>query len=153
MHNVDELDKKLLRLLQHNNKLTTDELGDRVHLSASAVQRRLKRLRDEGIIEADVSVISPLAAGNNVTCIVDVVLEVGNSKAIEKFKTLMQKCQEVVQCYYVTGTYDFVLIVNMKDMKQYEEFSKKNLMDHPNVKHFYTHVVMDRVKMQYGVIL
>lgn len=153
MHNLDDLDKKLLRLLQHNNRLTADELGEKVSLSASAVQRRLKRLRDDEIIEADVSIVSPLASGTGVTCIVDVVLEAGNSKAIDKFKMAMQKCQEVVQCYYVTGTYDFVLIVNMKDLKHYEEFSKKNLMDHPNVKHFYTHVVMDRVKMQYGVIL
>jgi Lrp/AsnC family leucine-responsive transcriptional regulator len=153
MHDLDELDKKLLRMLQQNNRLTADELGDKVSLSSSAVQRRLKRLRDDGIIEADVSIISQRAAGIGITCVVDIVLEVGNSKAIDKFKTAMYKCPEVMQCYYVTGTYDFVLIVNMKDMQHYEEFSKKNLMDNPNVKHFYTHVVMDRVKMQYGITL
>jgi Lrp/AsnC family leucine-responsive transcriptional regulator len=153
MHDPDELDKKLLRMLQQNNRLTADELGEKVSLSSSAVQRRLKRLRDDGIIEADVSIISQRATDIGITCVVDIVLEVGNSKAIDKFKTAMYKCPEVMQCYYVTGTYDFVLIVNMKDMRHYEEFSKKSLMDNPNVKHFYTHVVMDRVKMQYGVML
>lgn len=151
MQDIDEYDKKLLRLLQQNNKMTADELGEIVSLSTSAVQRRLKRLRDEKIIEADVSIISPLAAGIGITCIVDVILEDGNSKALEKFKSTMRKSTEVMQCYFVTGTYDFVIIVNTRDMSHYEEFSKKWLMDNPNVKHFYTHVVMDKVKVGYGI--
>ena len=151
MQDLDEYDKKLLRLLQQNNKMTADELGEIVSLSTSAVQRRLKRLRDEKIIEADVSIISPLAAGIAITCIVDVILEDGNSKALEKFKSTMRKSTEVMQCYFVTGTYDFVIIVNTRDMGHYEEFSKKWLMDNPNVKHFYTHVVMDKVKVGYGI--
>jgi Lrp/AsnC family transcriptional regulator, leucine-responsive regulatory protein len=65
----------------------------------------------------------------------------------------MRKSTEVMQCYFVTGTYDLVLIVNTRDMAHYEEFSKKWLMDNLNVKHFYTHVVMDRVKIGYGVAI
>ncbi|MBA4182718.1 MAG: AsnC family transcriptional regulator, partial [Acidobacteria bacterium] len=102
MHDLDEYDKKLLRLLQQNNKMTADELGEIVSLSASAVQRRLKRLRDEKIIEADVSIISPLAGGIGITCIVDVILVDGNSRALEKFKSTMRKCTDVMQCYFVT---------------------------------------------------
>jgi len=151
MHDLDEYDRKLLRLLQQNNKMTADELGEIVSLSTSAVQRRLKRLREEKIIEADVSIISPQAAGIGLTFIVDVILEDGHSKALEKFKSTMRKHTEVMQCYFVTGTYDFVLIVNTRDMHGYEEFSKKSLMDNPNVKHFYTHVVMDKVKVGYTV--
>ena len=151
MQNLDEYDKKLLRLLQQNNKVSADELGEQVGLSTSAVQRRLKRLREEKIIEADVSIISPTAAELGITCVVDVILEEGGSQAIEKFKASMQKCNDVMQCYYVTGTYDFVIIVNAKDMKQYEIFSKQWLMDNSNVKHFYTHVVMDKVKVGYGI--
>ena len=153
MHDLDEHDKALLRILQVNNKLTADELGEKVSLSPSAVQRRLKRLREEKIIEAEVAIVSPKAAGVGITCIVDVVLEVGNSKAIEKFKSSIKKHPEVMHCYYVTGTYDFVLIVNTKDMQHFEQFSTKNLMDNPNVKHFYTHVVMDKVKVGYGVAI
>lgn len=153
MQETDDFDKKLLRLLQQNNKMTADELGEIVGLSPSAVQRRLKRLRDEKVIEADVSIISPTVAGIGITCVVDVILEVGNSRALEKFKSTMQKSSEVMQCYYVTGTYDFVLIVNAKDMHEYEEFTKKWLMDDPNVKHFYTHVVMDKVKVGYSIAI
>jgi len=151
MQELDEYDKKLLRQLQQNNKTTAEELGLLVSLSTSAVQRRLKRLRDDKMIEADVSIISPKAAGIGITCVVDVILEVGNSKAIDNFKTAMQACSEVMQCYYVTGTYDFVLIVNTVDMQHYDDFSKKQIMDNPNVKHFYTHVVMDKVKVGYGI--
>ncbi len=151
MQSLDEYDKKLLRLLQQNNKLTTDELSNKVNLSQSAVQRRITRLRNEKIIEADVSIVSQKAAGIGVTCIVDIILHEGGSKSLDKFKTAMKNCSEVAHCYYVTGTYDFVLIVNTKDMRHFEEFSKKHLTDNTNLKHFYTHVVMDKVKMDYGV--
>jgi Lrp/AsnC family transcriptional regulator, leucine-responsive regulatory protein len=151
MQELDDYDKKLLRQLQQNNKTTAEELGLIVNLSTSAVQRRLKRLREDKIIEADVSIISPSAGGISITCAVDVILEVGNSKAIDDFKASMRACPEVMQCYYVTGTYDFVLLVNTTDMRHYEEFSKKYLMDNSNVKHFYTHVVMDKVKVGYAI--
>ena len=148
---LDEFDKKLLRLLQQNNRMTAEELGEAVGLSSSAVQRRLKRLRDEKVIEADVSIISPTVAGIGITCVVDVILEDGNSRALEKFKSIMRERSEVMQCYFLTGTYDFVILVNTVDMRHYEDFTKKWLMDNPNVKHFYTHVVMDKVKVGYGI--
>lgn len=148
---LDEFDRKLLRLLQQNNKLTAAELGEAVSLSSSAVQRRLKRLHEEKIIEANVSIISPAVFGIGVTCVVDVILQDGNSRALERFKSTMHECQDVAQCYFVTGTYDFVLIVRAKDMEHYESFAKRWLMDNPNVKHFYTHVVMDTVKVTYSI--
>ena len=150
---IDQFDKHLLRILQHNNRLTSDELAEQVGLSSSAVQRRLKRLRDEKIIEADVSIISPAVAGIDITCIVDVVLERGSSQALEKFKSTMLKRTEVMQCYYVTGSYDFVMIVNTKSMQEYEAFTKECLMDNTNVKHFYTHVVMEKVRVGYSIPL
>ncbi|MGS2738936.1 Lrp/AsnC ligand binding domain-containing protein [Sinomicrobium sp. M5D2P17] len=63
----------------------------------------------------------------------------------------MQKCIEVAQCYYVTGAYDFILIVIVRDMQHIEEFFKKQLMDNSDLKHFYTHVVIDKVKVSYGI--
>ena len=107
---IDSFDKSILRLLQQNNRLTADDLAEKVGLSSSAVQRRLKRLRSEKIIEADISIISPTVAGIEVTCIVDVSLERGTSQALEKFKSSMLKCKEVAQCYYVTGSADFILV-------------------------------------------
>ncbi|NLR65937.1 Lrp/AsnC family transcriptional regulator [Chitinophaga varians] len=153
MFQLDDYDKALLRLLQQNNRLTTEQLAEEVNLSQSAVQRRLTRLRNEKVIEADVAIVSPLAAGVGITCVVDVVLHEGSSKSIDKFKAAMKNCAEVAQCYYVTGTYDFVLIVHTRDMAHFEAFSKKHLMDNQNLKHFYTHVVMDKVKVSYNLPL
>jgi Lrp/AsnC family transcriptional regulator, leucine-responsive regulatory protein len=148
---LDDFDKKLLRLIQSNNQLTAKALAEEVNLSVSAVQRRLARLREEKIIEADVAIVSPSVVGLTVTCVVDVVLHQGDSVSLEKFKATLRACTEVMQCYFVTGTYDFVLIVNARDMNHYESFCKKWLMDNPNVKHFYTHVVMDKVKVGFGI--
>lgn len=122
-------------------------------MSQSAIQRRITKMRNENVIQADISIISPEAIGIGITCIIDVILYEGNSKAIDEFKIAMKSCKEVSQCYYVTGTYDFVLITHTKDMRHFEEFQKIHLMDNKNLKHFYTHVVMDNVKMDYGVIV
>lgn len=153
MHELDAFDKKLLDQLQQNNKITAEELGNMVNLSTSAVQRRLKRLRTNKIIEADVSIISPIAIGYGVTCVVNVSLHLGSSRVIDSFKGLMSECDEVMQCYYVAGGIDFVLIVNTQDMRHYEEFSKKHLMDNVDVKQFFSHVVIDKVKIGYRVHL
>jgi Lrp/AsnC family transcriptional regulator, leucine-responsive regulatory protein len=153
MRALDEYDKKLLNQLQQNNRISAEELGNIVNLSTSAVQRRLQRLRRERIIEADVSIVSSSAAGVGITCVVDVTLHLGNSKVIDSFKSLMSECAEVAQCYYVTGAFDFVVIVNANDMKHYEDFSKRYLMDNPAVKQFYSHVVIDKVKVSYSLSL
>jgi Lrp/AsnC family transcriptional regulator, leucine-responsive regulatory protein len=153
MQQLDETDKLLLKQLQQNNRVTAEELGKKYNLSTSAVQRRLKRLRADKIIEADIAIISPDAVGMSLSFLVEVSLELGNSTVIENFKKLMHSCAEVMQCYYVAGLYDFILVVTTTDMKHYEAFSKKYLMDNKNVKQFYTHVVLNRVKMQYGVKL
>ena len=153
MKQVDETDKKILNQLQQDNQVTADKLSRMLHLSNSAVQRRLKRLRNEKIIQADISVVSPEVAGLTATCIVEVSLELGNSQVIDNFKKLLLACPEVMQCYYVAGSFDFILIVSTRDMKHYEEFSKKYLLDNVQVKQYHTHVVLDKVKVRYGMSL
>jgi len=151
MRELDEIDKKLLNQLQVNNKLSSNELGKIVNLSTSAVQRRINRFRDEKLIEADVYILSPNLVGLGVSCVVFVTLEFGSSKVINRFKELLISCPEVMQCYYIAGVYDFVLIINTDSMKHYEDFSKKYFMDDSSVKQFYTHVVIDRVKVGFTV--
>lgn len=153
MRELDEFDKKILNLLQRNNRLTSEEIGIQVGLSQSATQRRITKLRNTNVIEADVSIVNADFVGHGITCIVDVILYEGNAKAIDEFKNAMNACNEVMQCYYVTGSYDFVLIVQAESMGHFEEFQKVHLMNNSNLKHFYTHVVMDKVKMNYKIDL
>jgi len=144
---VDEFDLKLLRLVQHNNRLTAEELNGRVGLSASACQRRLAKLRRKGIIERDIAVVSAEAVGRQLTMIVEVSLERDRADIVDEFKRLMIDTEEVMQCYYVTGDVDFILVVTARDMPHYEAFTKEFFFPNRNIRRFNTLVVMDRVKV------
>jgi Lrp/AsnC family leucine-responsive transcriptional regulator len=143
---LDEFDLKLLDAVQCNSRLTADQLAEKICLSPSAVQRRLRRLRERKIIQAEVAIVSPEALGRSLTAIVEVTLDTDRPKAVEEFQKAVQAAPEVMQGYYVTGNADFVLIVTAKTMQDYEEFAHRFLSKKPHVKHFRTSVVMRRVK-------
>lgn len=143
---LDRIDARLLDLVQRNNRLTSEELGAKVGLSASGVQRRLKRLRLEGVIEADISVISPKAVGKYVTVLVLISFERGQSDTVDRFKRAICRMTEVMSGFYVTGQTDFVLLVAVNDMEEYEQFTRRLVHANPDIKRFETMVVLDRVK-------
>jgi Lrp/AsnC family leucine-responsive transcriptional regulator len=143
---LDEFDLKLLDALQRNSRLTADELAEQVSLSPSSVQRRLRRLREEKIIDAEVAIILPDTLGRNLTAIVQVTLDTDRSQVVEEFERAIEAASEVMQGYYVTGETDFVLIVTAKNMREYQEFADQFLAKRRHVKHFQTSVVMHRVK-------
>lgn len=143
---LDRIDARLLDLVQRNNRLSSEELGAKVGLSASGVQRRLKRLRSEGVIEADVSVISPKAIGRNVTVLILISFERDRADVVDRFKRAICKMSEVMSGFYVTGPADFVLLVTANDMEDYEHFTRRLVQDNPDVRRFETMVVLDRVK-------
>ncbi len=153
MQIIDAIDKKILNKLQQNNRLTAAEIGKSLHLSTSAVQRRISRLREDKIIEADVSIISQAVAGRGVITIVEISLHSGSENAISGFKDMLCTCEEVTQCYYVAGVYDFIVTIQTKDMKEYNEFAKKYFMNTDIVKQYCTHVVLERSKSNFSVIL
>lgn len=143
---MDRFDAALLNLVQVDNKLTADKLSDKIGLSPSACQRRLKMLRSTGVIEKDISVVSPAAVGRHMMMVVLITLEREQPDLIDTFKRAMLQTPEVMQCYYVTGSSDFVLIVATRDMSHYEAFSRRFFHENPNIRRFDTSVVMDRVK-------
>jgi len=143
---IDKIDAAILRQVQANNRLTSDVLGPLVGLSPSACQRRLKRLRAEGIIEADVSVVTPKAVGRPVSMLVLVSLERERADIVDRFKASIRSTDEVMIGFYVTGEADFVLVVTAKDMEDYERFTRRFFYDNHDIKGFKTLVVMDRVK-------
>ncbi|APG87061.1 AsnC family transcriptional regulator (plasmid) [Sinorhizobium americanum] len=146
---LDRIDAALLNAVQRNNRLTSDELAELVNLSPTACHRRLKRLRAEGVIEADVSIVSPKAVGRQVTVIVLVSLERERADIIDRFKTAIRNTREVMIGYYVTGDADFILVVTAKDMEGYEEFTRRFFYENHDIKGFKTMVVMDRVKASF----
>ena len=148
---LDEFDLKLLDAVQRNSRLTAEQLAEKVCLSASAVQRRLHRLRERKVIEAEVAIVSPDAMDLSLTAIVEVTLDTGRPKVVEEFQRAIQAAPEVMQAYYVTGNADYVLVITAKNMAEYEAFACEFLSKRPHVKHFRTSIVMRRVKS--GMIL
>ena len=144
--NLDEFDLKILDLVQHNNRLSAEEIAEKAFLSPSAVQRRLRRLRQSGVIEAEVAVISPEAIGRNLIAIVEVVLEREKPPILAEFKELMLNAAEVMQCYYITGDADFVVIMTAKTMQDYDAFARRFFSENPYVRRFRTSIVISRVK-------
>jgi Lrp/AsnC family transcriptional regulator, leucine-responsive regulatory protein len=150
---VDAFDIRLLNIVQRDNQVTAEGLSERVGLSPSACLRRLKRLRREGVIEAEIAVVAPEAVGRTLTMVVEVTLERERPDILDEFKKSMRATPEVMQCFYVTGETDFILIVTARDMRQYEAFTQRFFFNNPNVRRFHTMVVMDRVKTGLSVPL
>ncbi|RFC65677.1 MULTISPECIES: Lrp/AsnC family transcriptional regulator [Mesorhizobium] len=148
---LDAFDRKLLNLMQTDTRRTAHELSEAVGLSPSACLRRLNKLRETGVIEAEIAVLSPAALGHRLSMVVEVSLERERPDIMSDFKKAMRRTPEVIQCYYVTGEVDFILIVAVQSMSDYEAFTNDFLFNNKNIKRFNTLVVMDRVKVGLAV--
>lgn len=143
---LDVFDYRILERWQADTRVPAKAIADAVGLSAAAVQRRLKRLREIGVIRRETAELDPRRLGLPVTCIVGVDLERERAADLDHFQRKMRASPEVQQCYYVTGQNDFVLIVLVADMEAYDAFTRRALLDDPNVRSFTTHVALERVK-------
>lgn len=143
---LDDADRRILAVLQEDNSLPADRLGERVGLSASSVQRRVKRLRSAKVIVADVAILNPKLMNQSAMFIVEVTLERESAEAVDAFKRRMRAAPEVQQCYYVTGDADFVLIVTASDISDYEKIIERLFFEERNIRKFKTGVVVSRVK-------
>ncbi|HVV12765.1 Lrp/AsnC family transcriptional regulator [Amycolatopsis sp.] len=150
---LDHLDRAILSRLQDDARMIAESIGAHVGLSAAAVQRRIKRLREAGVIAREVAVVDPKAVGVNMTFVVTVEMERERIEVLEAFRKQVQADPAVQQCYYVTGSADFVLVVNCSDMTEFEAFTRRMFFDNGEVRHFTTSVVMDRVKVGLSVPL
>jgi Lrp/AsnC family transcriptional regulator, leucine-responsive regulatory protein len=153
MDKIDAFDLKILQIIQENNKITSEVLAKEVGLSSSACQRRINSMRKVGIIQKDVSIIDRNFIGRKITIVVQVLSDKEGIEYDDEFKKTMLKAPEVMQCYYVTGDYDYVLIATFKDMEEYEIFTKKYFLNNSNIKRFSSMVVMNRVKENLSVPL
>jgi Lrp/AsnC family leucine-responsive transcriptional regulator len=143
---MDSIDVKLLTALQIDARQTSDVLGRLVGLSPTACQRRLKRLRESGVIESEVAVVSPKAVGRPVLAIVSVSLERDRADIFDRFKKAVKAAPEVMQAFVVLGETDFVLMVSARDLDDYEAFTRRFFYENPNIKGFKTTVVVNRLK-------
>jgi DNA-binding Lrp family transcriptional regulator len=143
---MDQIDRKILALYQFDTSRIAESIGAEVGLSAAAVQRRLKRLRADGIIGSEIAVLDNKAVGVPITCIVSVSLATGAAQ-IDRFKRQMRGKTEVQQCYHVTGSTDLILVVTAESMEAYGAFARDWFETGSQVARYETHVVLDRVKV------
>jgi Lrp/AsnC family leucine-responsive transcriptional regulator len=143
---IDDIDKLLLSILQKDALTSTEQLGAEVGLSGTAAKRRVNRLRKNGVISKDVSMVNPEAVGFEVFSLVFVNLERDRRDIVHSFKKAITKNSRIMSGFYTTGDADFVLLVASKSLADYESFTQDVFWDDLNIKNFKTMVVMDKVK-------
>jgi Lrp/AsnC family transcriptional regulator, leucine-responsive regulatory protein len=150
---LDAFDLAILKILQRDNTTPQRVIGEAVNLSAPAVQRRIRRMERTGIIEANVAVINPALVGQPITVFVEVEVTSETAELIDAAKREFASAAEVQQCYYVTGEADFVLVILVPTMADYEALTRRLFFSNSNVKRFRTFVAMDAVKVGLSVPL
>lgn len=149
---MDDKDIEILKLVQRDARLTAETLGFEIGLSPPAVQKRLKKLRETGVIESEIAVLSAAKLGRGMTVIVQVMLERESRMHLDEFKRKMRIAPAVQQCYYATGEADFILVVIVEDIAEYEAFTQEYFFDESNVSKFTSSIVMDRVKVSLDIL-
>lgn len=124
---LDAIDLRLLAALQENGRLTATELAERVGLTTSPCLRRLRQLEASGIIRGYTALIDQEKVGLPVSVFVSIKLERQREEALARFEEAIRRCPEVVDCYLMTGTRDYLLRVVARDLSDFERFLKGTL--------------------------
>lgn len=144
--NLDKIDKKILNYLQDNNQITNLELSEKVGISAPPCFRRVKRLRELGVIEKDVSLVDPSKIEHHLVAFVSVALEKQREDMLSYFERNMLEAPEVKQCYFISGEIDYLMVVHVRDMNHYNEFARRVFVKEANIKMFRSSFCLSRVK-------
>ena len=143
---LDKVDRKLLNLLQKDNQIPTRVLADKLHISQPTCLRRIRELRELGIISAEVAMVDPFALGYGMLAFLEVSLINQSDEHMQEFEAGMNKEAEVMQCYFVSGEYDYFLVIHVIDMDAYYQFVRRVISGSGNVRHFHSRFPMKRAK-------
>lgn len=149
---LDKIDRRLLNLLQKDNQTPTRVLAEKAHVSQPTCLRRLRSFRESGIIGADVSLLDPFALGYGMLAFLEVSLNNQSDEQMQEFEQRMARESEVQQCYFVSGDYDYFLVVHVVDMDAYYQFVRRVISGSGNVRHFQSRFPMKRVKFSTRIV-
>ena len=127
MKPLDEIDRKILAVLQTDSRLSVQELAERVGLSPSPCHRRVKLLEDAGVITRYIAMVDQRAVGLPVSVFISIKLERQKEEDLDRFARSIAGWREVLECYLMTGHQDFLLRVVVSDLDAYERFLKQKL--------------------------
>jgi Lrp/AsnC family leucine-responsive transcriptional regulator len=150
---LDTFDRRLLELVQENSTQTAEQLAAAVPLSPSAIQRRLRRLREEGIILQDVAVVDPRKVGRPTFYIVALQVERERPELLASLKRWLAEERQIQQVFYVTGEADFVLVATASDTESYDALMTRLVRENANVRRFTTNVALGVVKRGLEIVI
>lgn len=133
MIDLDKIDRKILVFLQEEGRLSNADLAERVNLSPSACLRRVKRLEDDGVIDGYAMLINQAAIGKPSNVFVEIALTSQSEESISAFETAVRRYPEIMECYLMSGEFDYLLRVVISDAQDYERIHKTCLSCLPGV--------------------
>ncbi len=143
---TDDIDDKILDLLQRDASLSTAELAKRVGLSMSPCWRRIRRLESLGVIRKRVALLDRQKLGLEVTVFASVKLSAHGRQSLPEFEAAIEDLHEVVACYVMTGNVDYLLQVVTCDIRSYEHFLRNQLLQLPTVQEVHSQIVLSELK-------
>lgn len=149
--NLDDIDRKILRILQRNSDLTVKELAAKLHLSTSPTFERQKRLERDGYIERYMAVVNPHKVGNGIMVLCNIRLKQHSQELIQEFMDVVQNLEEITECYNTSGDYDFLIKVYAHDMKSYQQFMLNTLGTIDCIGSLHSIFVIDETKNTHAV--
>ena len=146
MTGLDDIDRRIIATLQADGRIAIVDLADRVGLSPTPCQRRVRRLEEEGVIERYAALVSPAALGLGLQALIQVTLDDHSERTVAAFEAAIRARPEVVACYAVTGDMGFLLHVQAPDLAQFSDFAMKALLRMPGVRGTRSSFIMQAVK-------
>jgi DNA-binding Lrp family transcriptional regulator len=146
MTDLDEIDVAILRELQADGRMSNVELAQRINLSPPATHTRLKRLQEQGTIRKYVTLLDQEQLGYDMTCFVNISLQLHQVEELEGFRASINEMPQVLECYHVTGEFDYLLKVVVRSRKDLQRFVVEQLTPIPGVARIYTSLVLTEVK-------
>lgn len=146
MHVLDAVDRRLLRALQEDGRVSNAELARRCHLSPAACFERIKRLREKRIITGYSAQIDPAKVGRGLLIFVEVLLDRTTGDVFDAFAAAVRRQPEVLECHMVAGGFDYLIKARVADMDAYRAFLGDVLVKMPGVRETRTYAALEEVK-------
>jgi len=146
MSELQPSDIKILTLLQENADRSSTEVAEKLNMSQSPCWRRINRLEQEGVIEKKVAILSREALGLDLVSFTTINLSEAGRKNMERFESAVSLLDEVVECYTMTGAWDYMLKVVVKDIRHYEQFVRNHLLEVPMIGEIHSHMAVTEIK-------
>ncbi len=140
-------DIKILELLQSDADRSSSEVAERLNMSQSPCWRRINRLEKDNVIEKKVAILNREALGMDLVAFTTINLSKAGQKNMEMFEKAISKLDEVVECYTMTGAWDYMLKIVVKDIRHYEIFVRNQLLANvPNIGEIHSHMAVTEIK-------